>query len=216
MASSQTLEELARRHTVMDVTHEQIARVYAQAFLGAANNADNVAELVEELGSLVSDVLDRFPALEATLGSALLPHEQKVAILDRVFGGRASPVVLNFLKVLSAHGRLVIVRAVARQVEHLFNKQSGRIEVELRVANPLNEPLLSEVNSTLRTSLGAEPVVAIHVDPSLIAGFIVKVGDTVYDGSIRTRFERARKAMIERAIQQIESQPERFFNGEPG
>jgi F-type H+-transporting ATPase subunit delta len=76
--------------------------------------------------------------------------------------------------------------------------------------------LQSEVTTALRTSLAAEPVVSIYVDPSLIAGFVVKVGDTVYDGSIRTRFERARKAMIERAIADIESHPEKFFNGEPG
>ena len=48
----------------------------------------------------------------------------------------------------------------------------------------------------------------------LIAGFVVRVGDTLYDGSVKTRFERARKSMIERAIENIETRPEKFFNGE--
>jgi F-type H+-transporting ATPase subunit delta len=212
----QSLENAARHETVMDVTHEQIARVYAQAFLGAANAAGDAVGLVEELGSLVSDVLDRFPGLEKTLGSALLSHDEKVGLLDRTLGGQASPTLLNFLKVLSAHQRLEIVRATARAAQHLLNKQLGKVEVELTVANPMDGALQSEVTTALRTSLAAEPVVSIYVDPSLIAGFVVKVGDTVYDGSIRTRFERARKAMIERAIADIESHPEKFFNGEPG
>jgi F-type H+-transporting ATPase subunit delta len=206
--------EVPRQHTVMDLAHEEIARVYAQAFLGAANNAGNAAEMVDELNSLVHDVLDSFPDLEATLSSALLSPEQKEQVLDRIFGGRATPLFVNFLKVLSAHGRLGILRAVARAAAKLFNRQSGRVEVELSVAYPLDDGLRTEVTDALRASLGAEPVVSLQVDPALVAGFVVKVGDTVYDGSVRTRFERARKAMIERAIERIETQPEKFFNGD--
>ena len=53
----------------------------------------------------------------------------------------------------------------------------------------------------------------VTVDPSLIAGIVVRVGDRVYDGSVRTQFEHARAAMIDRATEQIETQPERFMLG---
>ena len=211
---SQTLEQAAQRETVMDVTEEQLARVYGQAFLGAASKAKDVTSLVEELESLVDDVLNKFPDLEATLGSALIAHEEKIALLDRIFGGKASETVLNFLKVLSAHGRLDIVRSVARAVHHLYNDQSGKVEVELRVANPMPEDIKEEVIGMLRTTLDAEPELLIREDPSRIAGFVVRGGDTLYDGSVKTRFERARKAIIQRAIQQIETRPEKFFNGD--
>ena len=64
----------------MDVTEEQIARVYAMAFMGVAAKSPNAAALVEEVDSLVTDVLDRFPRLEETLRSALVSPEAEGAI----------------------------------------------------------------------------------------------------------------------------------------
>ena len=212
----ESLENAAQRDTVMDVTEEQIARVYGQAYMGVIDKASNTAELVEELESLVGDVLGKFPQLEEALGSALVSHEEKEGLLDKILRGKASDQLLNFLKVMSAHGRLGILRSVARAVHRLHNEQSGRVEVDLSVAQKLDDKLQQEITATLKQALDAEPELSIHIDPALIAGFVVKVGDTVYDGSIRTRFEQARKAMVARAIEQIETRPETFFNGESG
>lgn len=203
-----------RRDTVMDVVEEQIAQVYAEAFLGVANQTDRAAELVEELVSLVEDVLEKFPALEEALGSLLVGHAEKETLLDRIFGNKAAPEVLNFLKVLSAHGRLEILRTVVRSVESQYSKQVGKVEVNVQVAEEMGDALRSEFVQVLRDSIGAEPELRVRIDPSLIAGFVVKVGDTVYDGSIKTRFEHARKAMVARAVEGIETHPESFFNGE--
>ena len=146
----------------------------------------------------------------------MVSHEQKEALLDQILAGKASQQLLNFLKVLSAHGRLGIVRSVARAVHQLHAEQLGRLEVRLSVARPIDDDLRQEISTVLTKALDADPELTIHVDPALIAGFVVKVGDTVYDGSVRTRFEQARKAMVARAIEQIETRPEKFFNGASG
>ena len=198
----------------MDVVEEQIAQVYAQAFLGVANQSGDAAGLVEQLVSLVHDVMDRFPELEQALASLLVGHAEKEKLLDRVLRNMAAPQVLNFLKVLSAHGRLEILRAVVRSVQSQYSKQVGKVEVDLQTASDIDDALTSEFVQVLRDSIGAEPELRIRIDPSLIAGFVVKVGDTVYDGSVKTRFEHARKAMVARAIEGIETHPESFFNGE--
>src|SRR5437588_3042014 len=98
--------------TVMDVTVERLARVYAQAFMGMAAKLPNADALVQELKSLVSDVLDHFPQLEKALNSSLISPVQKEQLLDRVFGSSASPQVLTFLKVLARHGRLNLLRSI--------------------------------------------------------------------------------------------------------
>ena len=85
-----------KHETVMDVTEERLAHVYAKAFLGVAARLPNADGLVEELVSVVEDVLNRFPKLELTLDSSLVSQEQKEQVLDRVFSGRASREVLNF------------------------------------------------------------------------------------------------------------------------
>jgi len=202
--------EQPRHETVMDVTEEQIARVYAQAFMGAAAKRPDASALVEEVVSLVADVLDRFPQFEQTLKSALVAPEEKEGLLDRVFTGRASPLVLNFLKVLSKHGRLGLLRPIARVLKKLDAERRGLTDVEVRVAAPLDDTLRGEIENRLRIMLGSEPVLHVVVDPSLIAGMMIRVGDRVYDSSVHTQLEHARRAMIDRATEKIEVQPEKF------
>lgn len=201
----------ATHETVMDVTEEQIARVYAQAFLGATEKSANADSMVDELWSIAGDVLSRFPKLEQALRSSLVSQEQKEQLLSRIFAGRASKEVLNFLKVLSRHGRLGIVRPAARLVAKLHAERRGMTDVEIRVAAPLDDAMLSDIKERLRKALKKEPVLSVSVDPSLIAGIVIRVGDRVFDGSVSSQLERTRAAMIHRATEQIDTQPERFF-----
>jgi F-type H+-transporting ATPase subunit delta len=195
----------------MDVTEEQIARVYAQAFLGAVAKHANVGDYVEEISAIVSDLLDPFPNLEDILRSALLAHEHKEQILDRVFGPLVASDVLHFLKVLSRHNRLGLLRLIARLVNKFYSEQRGQATVEIRVATALDESLRDAIRDQLQKKLGKEPVLNVVIDPSLIAGMVVRVGDRVYDGSVHTQLNNARKAMIARAVDLIEAGPERFL-----
>jgi F-type H+-transporting ATPase subunit delta len=208
---SKTQREKPRHDTVMDVMEEQIARVYAQAFLGAVAKHANVADYVDEISAIVRDVLDPFPNLEDLLRSALLAHEHKEQILDRVFGPLVATDMLHFLKVLSRHDRLGLLRQVARLVGKLYSQQCGQATVELRVASEIDDALRNEIRDLLQKKLGKEPMLNVVVDPSLIAGMVVRVGDRVYDGSVYTQLNNARKAMIARAADLIEAGPERFL-----
>ena len=128
-------------------------------------------------------------------------------MLDRVFGRPASPVVLNFLKVLSRHGRLGLLRPIARLVEEA-RRASAAASPTSRSASPASWPtdIRTEIHDRIAASLGTEPVLHVSVDPDLIAGIWVRVGDRVYDGSVRTQLEHARRAMIDRATEMIETQ----------
>jgi F-type H+-transporting ATPase subunit delta len=208
MAAAQ--RKSANDETVMGVTEEQIARVYAQAFMGAVVKLPNGDSLIEELSSFVADVLNRFPKFEHTLESSLVSPEQKEQLLGNVLGKSASKEVLNFLKVLSRHGRLSLIRSAARIAKKLNATRHGRTDVDIRVAMPLEDAMRNEIEGLVRSALKTEPIVNITVDPSLLAGIVIRVGDRVYDGSVHTRFEHARAAMIDRATDQIETQPDKF------
>jgi F-type H+-transporting ATPase subunit delta len=203
--------ETPQHETVMDVTAEQIARVYAKAFLAVAAKSPKFDHLVGEVDSIVADVLDRMPRLEELFKSALVSSEEKEQILGRVFGKRASIEVVNFLKVLSRHGRLELLRPIARILKNLHAERRGLTQVEVRVAAPLDDALRTEIYERLKRALGTEPVLQESIDPSLIAGVWVRVGDRVFDGSIRTQLENTRRNMIELAIEKIETSPEKFM-----
>lgn len=204
--------EKPKHDTVMDVTEERIARVYAVAFMEVAAKTADSTELVDEVGSLVEDVLVKFPRLEETFRSALVSHEHKEQLLDRVFGQRASTPVLNFMKVLARHGRLSILRPIARLLKKLDAERRDLTDVEVRVAVPIDDALQTEILARLRKALGGEPVLNVQIDPSLIAGMVIRVGDRVYDGSVSTQLEHARRGMIDRITESIETAPDRFFS----
>jgi F-type H+-transporting ATPase subunit delta len=146
------------------------------------------------------------------LRSSLVSREQKEQVLQRVFESRASQNLLNFLRVLARHGRLDLLRPIARLLGKLYADHLGQAEVEIRVASPLDDQLRQEIYDRLRDGLKKEPVLKVTVDPSLIAGLVLRVGDRVFVGSIANQFELARRAMIDRAIERIETRPERFVS----
>lgn len=200
--------EKPKHETVLDVTAEQIARTYAQGFLGAAGDSDGQA--VEDLEAVVGEVLSQHPKLAETLRSAFVDHSVRVGMIDRVFGGRVSQTVVNFLKVLSAHNRMNLVGLVAREARSLFDEAHGRIPVRVRLAHPADDGLLGEIEQAIRHKTGADPVVSVEVDPELVGGLEVRVGDTVFDGTVRTAFAKAHRAIVQQTVQAIESNPQRF------
>jgi F-type H+-transporting ATPase subunit delta len=197
--------------TVFDVSAERLARVYAEAALDAAGDRAGQDALMAELDELRTGVLDRNPKVQELFASELVSYEDKFAMLDRVFGGRVSPLLLNFLKVLNKHRRLGMIRDVIASTRKLWQTRSGRLPVELETANPLSPELEKEILVTFGKVLGADPIISATVNPDLIAGFVIRVGDKVFDGSIRTRLEAMRKGMIARATEAIQQTPHRFF-----
>ncbi len=201
-----------KQDTVVDVTVERLARVYAQAFMGVAGKSSDPDSLVAELQSLATDVLDSNPKLVQVLESSLVSSEQKEALLERIFGKQASVPVLNFLKVLARHGRLELIRTIARQTTKLHAEASGLADVEVRVAAELDDELRKNLEDRIKNRFGKTPVFKVKIDPSIIAGIVVRVGDQVFDGSLHTQLENARRAMIDRATDHIETQSDKFLS----
>ncbi len=193
----------------VNVGAQRVAAIYAKALLGAAESKGLTDVAVGELES-VAAVLGEYPKFEAVLASALVSHEEKVQILDRTFGSKVSPLVLDFLKVLSQHGRLEIIRAVSVEVQQLHNELRGRVPVQVRTATPLDTSQTQVLEASLRRILGGEPQMQREVDPSLIGGVVLRVGDTVYDGSVARQLQQVREQMINRSVHEIQSRRDRF------
>jgi F-type H+-transporting ATPase subunit delta len=193
-----------------DVGVEHIADVYAKALLDATEKAGQTAAVIEEFDALMGEVVDRFPNLEAVLASMLVSPEEKSAVIDRVFGGRASAVLMNFLKVVARHGRLDCLRAIHRQAHVLYDQLRRRIPVRLSTAEPLSPASLAQIAESLRAKLGGEPIFQQETDPSLIGGAVLRIGDTVYDGSIANQLENLRQQIIDTSAHEIQSRRDRF------
>ncbi len=186
-----------------EVGVEHIAEVYAKALIGAARHAGNVADIVDEFDQLVADVFDKFPKFDNLLASALVSESEKSGIIDRTLGGKTSTTMANFLKVLARRQRLDCLRAILLQTHKIYDKMQYRIPVELTTAAPLGDAELSRVADDLRKKIGGEPVIRHRVDPDLIGGAVIRIGDVVHDGSIANQLKLLRKRMSHKVGQVV-------------
>lgn len=200
------------RDTVFDVDAERLAGVYASAGLDAAGGIGEQEQVVNELEAIVSEVLSLDSRMQQILASVLIAAEEKVPMLDRLFAGKVSTTTLNLLKVMARHKRLGLLRDVAKVSRKIWQDRSGRMPVELETANSLDAALEQEILVAFGDVLGADPIVTQRVNPDLIAGFVIRVGDRVYDGSVRSRLEKMRGSMIDRAVDAIQRNPRQFLD----
>jgi F-type H+-transporting ATPase subunit delta len=204
------ITEQARHKTVLDDEARHVARVYAEALYKAAERQGKTEEVLGELEALHGEVFRRHPGLELFLASAAVGRERKGEALRKAFEGRASETLTRFLQVLNNHDRLDLVRAIAGAYRTLFDVRSNRIHVKVRSAVPLNDEQRGRIAGDVRAVTGREPILEEAVDPELLGGLLIRVGDWVYDASVRTRLDAIRTRLIERSSYDIQSGRDRF------
>jgi F-type H+-transporting ATPase subunit delta len=204
------LAEAARHETVFDVSGQRVARVYAEALVNAADKAGKTNEILEEFQSLIDDVFPATPRLEAVFDSGVIGREEKGATIRKTLGSQASEMFLNFLLVLNSHDRLGTLRSILRAAIELRDERAGRIPVEVRSAVPLADDQREGLLRQLRDTFHREPVLVTRIDPDLLGGLIVQVGDWLYDASVRTQVETIRNQLIESSSHEIQSRRNRF------
>jgi F-type H+-transporting ATPase subunit delta len=211
MASNQ--QPAAKASNVLeDPRAASVARVYAGAFLDAAG-ANGEAALAE-YRSFIDDVLPQVPDLERLLTSLILSVDDLVGIIDRAVAPQATPQFANFLRVLARHRRLDLLRIILSEATKESERRAGKRRVQIRTATPLSEEAARELTAKLAAAIAAEPILETAVDPSILGGLIVRVGDTVYDGSVRTRLKQLSSRMRERYLHEIQRGRDRFCHTE--
>lgn len=201
------------QHVLEDPSAKAVARVYAVAFLDAATS-NGVEDPVGELVSFRDDVLERFPEFADLLTGSHLNRDEKLALLERSITAHCSEFFANFLRVLARHERLQLFPAITEVAIGEQMQRRGQRAVKLRSALPLTEEQLNRVLGRLRAALSAEPVVTTAVDEDLLGGLVVQVGDTIFDGSLRTRLRDLKSKLRERYLHEIQSGRDRFGNPE--
>jgi F-type H+-transporting ATPase subunit delta len=196
-----------------DPSVDSIARVYADALLDAVP-AEQQADVVGELREFVEEVLPGQPDLRRLLTSAALGKDDKEAMLGRILDGRGSPLFVNFLKVLARHSRLDLLQPICRQVGLRSEMRSGRRRVQVTSAIPATPQLHRLVEESLSKSLDFTPILEWTVDESLVGGLRIRVGDTVYDGSLRSRLRQLQQRVEQRSTNEIQSGRDRFSHPE--
>lgn len=195
-----------------DLSRQRIGSVYAKALLGAADEAGQTDVVLDEFGSLIHDVIDQRDDLRHAIAGSILSEDQRIVVLDKAFGGKMNSVLLTFLKVVTQHERQDCLREIYQAAVKLNNERLGVIEVTAKTATDLPKELSDSLTASLKAKLGREVVLKSEVDPSVIGGLVLHVGDTVFDGSVANRLKKLRQKALETTAQQAKASLERFTN----
>jgi len=197
-------------HGTADAGTQRVAKVYAEALLNAAAQHDQAQSVLEELSALVGDVFKSNAQIEEFLLGGSVGRNRKTEVIDRTFKDRADEIFVNFLHVLNDHERLGLLRPILTAYRELHDQRTGRIKVRVRSAVPLPDDQRQRLTNELRQGFQAEPVLETAIDPELLGGLVVQVGDWMYDASVRTQLETLRNQLIERSSHEIQSRRDRF------
>jgi len=195
--------------TVFEEGAAELARSYAQAFVQVLQDQDGGQALLDELDELVEDVWNGQPEFAALLSEGISDPARREAVLGRVFEGRTNPLVLNVLKVLSRRNRLALVPLIAKTARALWDRLHYRIPVTVLSARPLEEDQRGRLlERLLKLIPGYTPVLREQVDPSLIGGLIVQIGDQRYDASVKHRLEKVRETLRAERFRHLRDHPD--------
>ena len=142
--------------------------------------------------------------LRAFFLSAMVPQEKKRKALARLLEPMP-PLLGRFMRLLMRRGRGRIVDRVALAFEDYMDRKLGRVQVTLTTATPIEDAQKEAWIAELRTATGKEPILHTEVKPELIAGAVLRVGDTITDGSVRRRLNEFKVRVRERGKHAIQA-----------
>lgn len=197
-----------------DASAQRIARVYAEALLDEAQKHNAAEETLADLEVLLRDVTAADPLIASFFLGGVIGRETRANVLRDAFGGRVSDILLNFLLVLNEHDRLELLKPILLSYRTLLEERTGKVRVLVRSAEPLPDDQKDRLTGELREVLHREPVLEMSVDPNLLGGLVVQVGDWLYDASVKNRLENMRDELVERSSHEVQVGRDRFSSAD--
>jgi F-type H+-transporting ATPase subunit delta len=170
---------------------EEIAAVYSRALFEAALDARRLDEVREQLGAL-ADAMDATRDLQTFFFSPYFSSEEKRDGLTRMLSG-ADPLLTNFLELLIENHRMPVIFRMRRELDRLWEEHNRLLPVEVTSAIPLGDREVAEIGERVGERTGRRVELTRTVDPDIIGGIVLRVGNAILDASVRNRLEQLRK-----------------------
>jgi len=184
------------------VRDETVARNYAETLLALAERHESIDRYGEGI-EMVAQLLEESPEFRLFLGTPRIASAVKKDVVRKTFADAIPAPLLHFLLVTIDKRRQRLLPGIARQYQTLWDERAGRAHVEVGVARPMDESTLDDLTRRLSDLLGVEAIPHVKINPSILAGVVVRVGDTIYDGSLRRRLESMRGRLLTAELPRI-------------
>jgi F-type H+-transporting ATPase subunit delta len=170
---------------------EEIAAVYARSLFEVAKEQDKLDTIREQLGAF-ADALDETRELQVFFFSPYFSTAEKQDGLDRAVSD-ADPILVNFLKLLIENHRTPVIFRVRRGFDELWLHENKRLPVQITSAIELDKATVSQIGDRIAEQTGQKIDITSTVEPDILGGLVVRVGNSILDASVRNRLEQLRK-----------------------
>jgi len=174
---------------------EELAQVYGRSLFEVAREQGKLDELREQLGQFV-DALNDNRELAVFFFSPYFSTKEKQQALQRALEG-ADEAFMNFLSLLIENHRMPVIFRIRQQYERLWEEENKTLPVEITSAIELDQATTESLGKTIGERAGRTVKLATRVDPDIIGGIVVRVGNSILDASIRTRLEQLRRQVAQ-------------------
>jgi F-type H+-transporting ATPase subunit delta len=174
---------------------EEIAQVYARALFEVARERDRLDDVREELHTFV-DALNETRDLQRFFFSPYFSVKEKKEGLERAVQD-ASEEIVNFLQALIERHRMPAIFRIRTEYDALVDETEKRLPVQITSAIELDEQTVTNLGDRIGRQIDREIEVSAAVDPSIIGGVVLRVGNVILDASIRNRLEQLRKQVAQ-------------------
>jgi F-type H+-transporting ATPase subunit delta len=173
---------------------EEIGTVYARSLFEVAKEHDKLDDVREQLGAF-ADALSETRELQVFFFSPYFSTQEKEDGLERAVSG-ADPVVLNFLKLLIEKHRMPAIFRIRSNFDRLWDKENQLLPVEITSAIELDKDTVKQLGDRIAEQTGRKVELSSRVEPDILGGIVVQVGNSVLDASIRNRLEQLRRQVV--------------------
>ncbi|MGZ5353478.1 MAG: ATP synthase F1 subunit delta [Actinomycetota bacterium] len=171
---------------------DELARGYAEAMFQVAE-AEGELEAVETQLYAFAKLLERDTRVREALIDPALPVENKRGLIADTLGERANPIAVNLLALLVEQGRARDIARIVQDLALVTAERRAHVLAEVRSAVPLDDGQRRRLAEALSTATGRQVEVKVVVDPTVVGGVVARVGDEIFDGSVKSRLDEAKQ-----------------------
>lgn len=186
----------------LDERELAVGRVYARSLLALARERGEQREIGEELRQLL-ELLTASPELERFARDPLVDTESRERALEKALRGRLDDLVLDTLLVMNRKGRLSLFRELVEAYRLELEELEGEIDVLVSTAVPLTDSQRERLTETAARYAGKTPRLIESVEPGLLGGMVVRIGDRKIDSSVKKELSRLSQRLVARASKEI-------------
>ncbi len=172
---------------------EEIAEVYGRSLFEVADEHDKVDEVRDQLGEFADALQDNRDLAIFFFSPYFSTQEKKDGLEKAVQGG--DETLVNFLELLIEKHRMPAIFRIRRVVDALWEEQHQILPVQIATAVELDDEVVRKLGDSIAETTGQKVELSARVDPDILGGIILRVGNSILDASIRNRLENLRKAV---------------------